>query len=360
MHAPLVIDVAGHALTEVDRRRLAHPVVGGVILFTRNWKDRAQLARLCKQIKSVRKDLLIAVDHEGGRVQRFRTDGFTHLPSMREIAQAWDHDAAGQAGSGVLRACRKATAAGFVLASELRACGLDLSFTPVLDLDWGRSAVIGDRSFSGDPRRVGLLAQSLMHGLLQAGMHNCGKHFPGHGHAKADSHVAMPTDARSRKAILGTDAMPYAQLRHVLSAVMPAHVVYPKVDDKPAGFSSVWLQDILRQEMGFDGVIFSDDLSMAAARQVQGRELSFSQAAVLALEAGCDMVLLCNQSLVEGGAAIDDLIETLSRMHLQGQWQASEASAHRRLKLLPSTPAPVWDELMCSTAYQQALDEVWS
>jgi beta-N-acetylhexosaminidase len=358
MHAPLIIDIAGLALSTSDKQRLSHPLVGGLILFARNWQDRAQLTRLCQQIKAVRKDLLICVDHEGGRVQRFKTDGFTHLPSMAELAQCWDQDAPAQAGSGALRACRKAMAAGYVLASELRACGVDLSFTPVLDLDWGRSAVIGNRSFSGDPRRVSLLAQSLMHGLLQAGMHNCGKHFPGHGYAKADSHVAMAQDTRSKTKILQTDAMPYGQLRHVLSAVMPAHVLYPKVDDKPAGFSSVWLQDVLRQELGFDGLIFSDDLSMAAARQLQGRQLSDCEAATLALKAGCDMVLLCNQSLVQGGAAIDELIEGLSRLMVQGPWPGSEASEARRLSLLPSGPALSWDTLMRHSAYVQALEDV--
>ena len=183
-HAPLIIDIAGTALTDIDRQRLAHPLVGGMILFGRNWHDRAQLTALCAQIKALRPDLLICVDHEGGRVQRFRTDGFTHLPAMGVLGQLWTQ-------ASPERARQAALACGYVLAAELRACGVDLSFTPVLDLDWGTSSIIGDRSFGRDPATVTSLAQSLMHGLLQAGMANCGKHFPGHGFAAADSHVAM-------------------------------------------------------------------------------------------------------------------------------------------------------------------------
>lgn len=225
IHAPMILDIEGHSLTAVDRRRLANPLTGGMILFGRNWQSRTQLTDLCAEIKSIRSDLLIAVDHEGGRVQRFRSDGFTHLPSMRAIGELWGHDNKGQPGSGVLKACEAATSAGFVLASELRACGVDLSFTPVLDLDHGESGVIGDRAFARDPRVVSLLARSLMQGLLQAGMGNCGKHFPGHGAVKADSHTDVPVDKRSLKAILADDAAPYPWLGSVLTAVMPAHTL---------------------------------------------------------------------------------------------------------------------------------------
>ena len=200
-HAPLILDVAGLELTAADRRRLAHPLTGGIILFARNWENRAQLLELTASIKAVRDDLLICVDHEGGRVQRFRTDGFTHLPPMRALGELWMKDA--------LAATNAATACGYVLGAELRACGVDFSFTPVLDLDWGESGVIGDRAFHRDPRVVALLAKSLMHGLLQAGMANCGKHFPGHGFVKADSHTEVPVDKRSLKAILADDAAPY-------------------------------------------------------------------------------------------------------------------------------------------------------
>jgi beta-N-acetylhexosaminidase len=356
-HAPLIIDVAGHSLTTTDRQRLAHPLVGGVILFGRNWKDRTQLTALCHQIKAVRPDLLIAVDHEGGRVQRFRTDGFTHLPPMAELGAMWMRveNAGEPAGAAALGAANAATAVGYVLGAELRACGVDLSFAPVLDLDHGESSVIGDRAFARDPRVVTLLAQSLMHGLLQSGMGHCGKHFPGHGFVKADSHLAIPVDRRSLKAILAEDAAPYGWLSASLQAVMPAHVIYPKVDSRPAGFSSRWLQDVLRHRLGFTGAVFSDDLSMAAARQIDGQEVSFTDAALAALTAGADMVLLCNQSVVDGGAPIDEAIDALSRAVLEGRWLPSAASEERRQALLPARAAMDWDTLMVSERYMQAL-----
>ena len=245
-HAPLIIDIAGLTLTKTDRQRLKHPLTGGLILFARNWENRAQLSALCAEIKKVRKDLLICVDHEGGRVQRFKTDGFTHLPPMRALGQMWLKDGQSGEGAGAMAATNAATACGYVLGAELRACGVDFSFTPVLDLDWGESCVIGDRAFSRDPRLVALLAKSLMHGLLQAGMANCGKHFPGHGFVKADSHTDIPVDRRSLKAILADDAAPYDWLNTTLTSVMPAHVIYPKVDTRPAGFSEKWLGYILR------------------------------------------------------------------------------------------------------------------
>jgi beta-N-acetylhexosaminidase len=356
-HAPVILDVAGLALTDLDRQRLAHPLCGGMILFGRNWQNREQLAALCADIKSVRDDLLICVDHEGGRVQRFRTDGFTHLPPMRALGEMWVKD--GGKGPSAMRATDAATAAGYVLASELRACGVDFSFTPVLDLDWGESGVIGDRAFSRDPRVATVLAKSVIHGLLQAGMANCGKHFPGHGFVKADSHVDIPIDRRALKAILADDAAPYAWLSATLTSVMPAHVIYPKVDSRPAGFSSKWLNDILRGQMGFTGAIFSDDLSMAGARLIDGREVSYTEAAVTALNAGCDMVLLCNQSVeTEGGAAVDELLAGLEKARRQAKWRPSEASELRRLELLPQRPAVSWDALMAEPRYMRALDLV--
>ena len=349
VHAPVVLDIAGLTLNTSDRKRLVHPLTGGVILFSRSWQDRRQLTSLCAEIKSIREDLLICVDHEGGRVQRFRTDGFTHLPPMRVLGELWMHDP--------LRATDAATAAGYVLASELRACGVDLSFTPVLDLDWGNSSVIGDRSFHSDARVATLLAKSLMHGLLLAGMSNCGKHFPGHGHVAADSHVAVPVDKRSLKAIMADDAKPYEWLSTSLSSVMPAHVIYPKVDALPAGFSQRWLQDILRQQLGFQGAIFSDDLSMEGARHVAGSSLSYSQAAAMALRAGCDMVLLCNQS-IDSGQAVDDLLAGLKAEEARGHWQSSPDSEGRRRSLLPTLPPLAWDELMHQPAYQHALERL--
>ena len=360
-HAPLLIDVAGTVLTARDRRRLAHPLVGGIILFARNWESRTQLLDLTAAVKAVRGDLLISVDHEGGRVQRFRSDGFTHIPPMRAFGELWIQDGKAGPGSGALAATNAATAAGYVLASELRACGVDFSFTPVLDLDHAdepgasRSGVIGDRAFHRDPRVVALLAKSVMHGLLQAGMANCGKHFPGHGFARADSHTDVPVDQRSLKAILQDDAAPYAWLSSTLTGVMPAHVVYPKVDSRPAGFSQRWLQDILRRQLRFDGAIFSDDLSMEGARRLDGQVVSYTDAAVAALQAGCDLVLLCNQSLGEG-RAVDELLDGLEKAQAQGRWQPSVDSEARRLALLPDTLPQPWDELMLQPAYMRALD----
>ena len=354
-HSPLILDVAGTTLSAVDRRRLAHPLTGGVILFARNWENRAQLLALTSAIKAVRDDLLICVDHEGGRVQRFRSDGFTHLPPMRALGDLWMRDGKGGPGSGALAATNAATAAGYVLGSELRSCGVDFSFTPILDLDWGGSTVIGDRAFHSDPRVVTLLAKSLAHGLLQAGMAHCGKHFPGHGFVHADSHTEIPVDRRSLKAILQDDAAPYGWLRSTLTSVMPAHVIYPKVDSRPACFSRKWLQDILREKLGFDGAIFSDDLSMEGARRLDGQLVSYTDAAVAALQAGCDLVLLCNQS-VGDGHAVDELLDGLAQQLDQGQWKPGRASEPRRLAQLPQTLPQAWDDLMFQPAYQQALE----
>ncbi|MGT2470364.1 beta-N-acetylhexosaminidase [Paraburkholderia terrae] len=327
---PVMLDVVGKTLNADDERRLAHPMTGGVILFARHFESRAQLVALTDAIRNIREDLLIAVDHEGGRVQRFRTDGFTVLPAMGKLGALWDED--------VLRATKVTTAVGYVLASELRACGIDMSFTPVLDLNYGNSQVIGDRAFHRDPRVVTMLAKSLNHGLALAGMANCGKHFPGHGFASADSHVAVPVDERTLDEILGEDVTPYDWLGLSLASVLPGHVIYPKVDSKPAGFSRVWIQDILRTKLGFEGAIFSDDLSMEAARQ--GGTLT--QAATAALEAGVDMVLICNQP-DEAGEVLDAL-----------RFMPSEESRQRLERMRPRGDALSWAQLMDEPQYQQA------
>ncbi len=356
-HAPVILDVAGLALDADDRRRLAHPLSGGIVLFARNWRDRQQLTELVAEAKEIRDDLLICVDHEGGRVQRFRSDGFTHLPPMRALGELWMDDGHAGRGSGAMHAMEAARAAGHVLGAELRACGVDLSFTPVLDLDHGESGVIGDRAFHRDPRVVAMLAGALVHGLLQSGMHNCGKHFPGHGFVKADSHHEIPIDDRTLAEILADDARPYEWLGGALASVMPAHVIYPKVDARPAGFSERWLREILRLEFGFEGAIFSDDLSMAGARRIGDVEVTYAEAAALALAAGCDMVLLCNQSL-DGGRAVDDLLDGLLAAQASGHWHADVDSEARRLALLPATPPIAWDDLMHDPAYQRALERM--
>ena len=347
-HSPVILDIAGTTLNADDRQRLAHPLVGGMILFARNWADRRALIELTAEIKAIRSDLLICVDHEGGRVQRFRTDGFTHLPAMRVLGELWMKDA--------LAATDAATALGHVLAAELRACGVDLAFTPVLDLDHGRSAIIGHRALHHDPRVVTMLAKSLMHGLLLAGMANCGKHFPGHGWAQADSHVAVPVDTRALKTVLADDARPYEWLSATLTAVMPAHVIYPKVDHRPAGFSERWLKEVLRGRLGFTGAVFSDDLGMAGARVLDGSPLTHAEAAMLALEAGCDLVLLCNQQ-ADDGAVQDALLAALDAACGDG-WHPDPDSEQRRLALLPQTAPLAWDELMHDAGYQRALERL--
>jgi len=349
-HAPVVLDIAGTTLSAADRRRLKHPLTGGLILFARNWENRRQLTELTAEVKAIRPDVLICVDHEGGRVQRFRTDGFTALPSMRALGELWMKDA--------LAATDAASALGFVLAAELRACGVDLSFTPVLDLDHGRSRVIGDRAFHRDARVATMLAKSVTHGLLRAGMAHCGKHFPGHGWATADSHVAVPTDTRSLKALRADDLRPYEWLSSTLTSVMPAHVIYTKVDRRPAGFSDRWLKDILRGELGFTGAVFSDDLSMEGARHLEGGTLSYAEAGALALSAGCDLVLLCNQSIVDGGQPVDELLLGLQRAADEGHWQPDPDSEQRRQALLPQAAPLAWDDLMHDPVYQRTLERL--
>jgi beta-N-acetylhexosaminidase len=336
LRGSVMLDLEGSVLNSDDKRRLAHPLTGAVILFSRNFQSRQQLMELVRECRSIKPELLIAVDHEGGRVQRFKTDGFTHLPAMAQLGKIWhkkSRDSAPQ-----LEAMRTASAIGYVLAAELRACDIDLSFTPVLDLDWGRSEVIGNRAFDADARTVTLLAKQLCYGLALAGMKSCGKHFPGHGWAEADSHVDLPVDERPLKTLLTHDAAPYAWFGLGLDAVMPAHVIYPKVDSVPAGFSKKWIQDILRGQLGFRGAVFSDDLAMAGAR-VAGNVV---QSAHAALNAGCDMVLICNQPQ-QADALLDGLC-----------LDAGAFSAKRLDALMPTTPALSWQQLREEERYLQA------
>jgi beta-N-acetylhexosaminidase len=317
-----MLDVVGTELTADDIRRIQHPLVGGVILFKRNYTTNTQLKALTASIHQVRQPpLLIAVDHEGGRVQRFR-DGFTKIPPMREFGKIWDQNPK--------HAKALALDAGWILAAELRAHGVDFSFTPVLDMDYGDSLVIGDRAFHLDPRAISDLAFALMQGLKKAGMAAVGKHFPGHGFVVADSHVSMPVDEREFDQIAQHDMQPFRMLiDDGIPAIMPAHVIYPKVDDKPAGFSARWLQKILRERLGFNGAIFSDDLSMEAA-SVGG---DVTTRALAALNAGCDMVLLCNQP-----AMADELLANL-------QWNISAQSLSRLARMHGHKHPPSLDAL---------------
>jgi len=328
---PVMLDVEGPRLTTEERALLAHPLVGGVILFTRNFESAEQVCALTADIHAVRQPpLLVAVDHEGGRVQRFR-DGYTRLPAMRQLGDLHERDAALAKGT--------TEALGFVLAAELRASGVDLSFTPVLDLDYGRSTVIGNRAFHRDPAIVTELATDLIAGLGRAGMANAGKHFPGHGYVAADSHLAVPVDSRT-KLELAEDMAPYREHQRIgLAAVMPAHVIYDQIDSRPAGFSPYWLKQVLRGELRFDGVIFSDDLSMEGA-SVAGGIVERAQAAV---SAGCDMVLVCNNAP--------------SARQLLSEWRPEfqAASAARLQSLLPTLPALSWFALRADEAYLQAV-----
>lgn len=289
----LMLDLLSVDVSEAEAEMLSHPQVGGLILFSRNFSSRDQLIRLVQQIRQIRPNILIAVDHEGGRVQRFR-DGFTLIPAMGDILPAAKGD--------MTLAKRWACELGFLMAIELLACDIDLSFAPVLDLN-GISQVIGKRSFSPEPAEVIELAESFIAGMAAAGMGAVGKHFPGHGSVAADSHIAQPIDDREAEAIFNKDILPFKALiaKGQLSGIMPAHVIYPKIDPNPAGFSPYWLQRVLRKELGFKGVIFSDDLGMKGA-SFAGDYLGRAQAA---LDAGCDMILVCNDnpgvmSLLEG------------------------------------------------------------
>jgi beta-N-acetylhexosaminidase len=301
-----------------------------VILFSANYESPEQLIRLCSDIHALRDPpLLIAVDHEGGRVQRFR-EGFTRLPPMRRLGDLWDRD--------VLLACRVAASLGYVMAAELRSHGIDMTFAPVLDVDHGRSSVIGDRALHSDARVVSMLAAHLTHGLLLAGMANCGKHFPGHGWAEADSHVALPVDTRSRTDILKSDAAPYRWLGPMLAGVMPAHVVYPQIDQQPAGFSRHWIQKVLRGQLGFTGAVFSDDLLMAGA----GVAGSVVERAAAALDAGCDFALVCNDT-----AAMDQVLGAV-------KWVRSAAFDGRLARLQPQGNALSMGELVDTDLYRNA------
>ena len=280
---PVMLDIDGLALSPADRDLLREPAVGGVILFSRNFESVAQVTDLVSEIRALRSPpLLIAVDHEGGRVQRFR-EGFTIIPPMRHIGREYDEDR--ESGLAVARK------AGWLIASELRAAGIDLCFAPCVDLDWGISEIIGDRSFHRKPDAVSELAEAFARGLRSAGMASVAKHFPGHGAVVADSHLRLPVDRREYGLILD-DMRPYERMMNtgVVAGVMLAHIVYREIDSMPAGFSEYWIQRELRSRLGFGGAVFCDDLSMKATSSY-GR---MPKRARLALDAGCDMILVCN------------------------------------------------------------------
>lgn len=335
---PFIVGLTGASLSQQDIARIKSPAAGGFILFTRNFESKSQLIDLVKSIREHGGEKKpIFVDHEGGRVQRFR-DGFTAIPSMRQIGRRAEED--------FDEGMKLAREAGFVLASELRACGVDMSFAPVLDLDWGNSEIIGDRSFGRDPRLVSRLAASLMNGMALAGMQSCGKHFPGHGWVSLDSHLALPQDNRALVDILREDALPY-ELNSALNmaSVMPAHVVYSEVDSKPACFSKVWIQQILRVKLGYDGAVISDDLDMVGAHG----EGDIRARAAAALRAGCDAALSCND--------FDDIDKLLFDPIPEASMNA-ELRTRRLKRLLGSGPQPSWSSLAESYSYQAAIEHL--
>ena len=324
---PVMLDLDGVEITPQEREILSHPLVGGVILFTRNFASVEQLEALVQSLHEIRSPrLLIAVDHEGGRVQRFR-DGFTALPAAAHFGQVYNEDPQ--------LARHLAEVAGWLMAVELRAVGIDFSFTPVLDVDHGVSEVIGDRAFHQDPIVVTELARSYIKGMNEAGMAATGKHFPGHGGVEADSHIAIPVDKREYNDIYAHDILPFKRLaQQGLAAVMPAHVIYSKVDKLPAGFSPYWLKEILRKRLGFQGVIFSDDLNMEGA-SIMGD--SYTERAHAALAAGCDMILMCNNragalEILDGLQDYTDPVAHLRLARMHGLHPVTRQQLHQMHK----------------------------
>ena len=328
---PLMIDIEGVELTAVDREILQHPLVGGVILFSRNYESIEQVSVLSDHIHGLREEpLLIAVDHEGGRVQRF-TDGFSRIPCMQALGELYADKPQ--------RGLEYAQQLAWLMAAELRQVGVDFSFAPVLDLNYGCSEVIGDRAFSSDKQVVAALAVSFQQGLNDAGMASIGKHFPGHGAVAPDSHVAIPVDERPFDEILDEDIYPFKTLiKAGMKGIMPAHVIYSQLDEKPAGFSEYWLQTVLRQQLGFQGAIFSDDLSMHGASVIG----NYEQRAKQALKAGGDMALVCNNR-----PAAEQVIDGLKGFQ-------TEAKSVQRLTNMRPSPFIVKDELHQSTRWQAA------
>ncbi|MFO7808510.1 beta-N-acetylhexosaminidase [Guyparkeria sp.] len=330
---PLMIDLAGPGITPADRRRLQHPSTGGVILFARHFGGWAPLAELIAEIRSLRRPhLLIAVDQEGGRVQRFKGDGFVALPAMGRLGDLFDEDR--QAG---LEAARSL---GWLMAVQLREVGVDLSFAPVLDLDRGISGVIGDRAFAERPEAVIALAIAWAGGMQDAGMGAVGKHYPGHGAVAADSHIAHPVDRRPLATIEKTDLRPFRVMAdRLIPGLMVSHVVYPEVDVRPAGFSPVWVREVLRQQWGYEGAVFSDDLTMAAASAVGEIEERVEQC----LAAGVDMVLICNHP------------ELVERVQKSLTFEPSPQREARLARLFGHGPVPSEGRLAHSPRYAEAL-----
>lgn len=315
----LMLDVVGLELTDAERETLKNPHVGGLILFARNYQSKQQLTDLIHDVRRQNPHIIVAVDQEGGRVQRFR-EGFTVLPAMQKLAISYQRDSD--------LAALQATELGWLMAAELIQVGVDISLAPVLDLHWNHSQVIGNRAFGDSAEQVSLLASCFMQGMQQAGMQATGKHFPGHGWAVADSHLEAAVDERSFEQIAKDDLQPFiALIKQGLAAVMPAHVIYSNVDDKPAGYSSHWLKAVLREQLAFDGVIFSDDLDMEGA-QIDSdfaRQLPYAARAQAAIQAGCDTVLVCNNP-----EAAQQVLDYLATRDIPGSPRLKQMRARAR------------------------------
>ena len=333
---PLMVDLVGLTLSEEEAEILQHPLVGGVILFSRNYESPEQIAELTASIRALRDPhLLISVDHEGGRVQRFR-HGFTRLPPVGILGQGYERQPE--------LTLSRAEMTGWLMAVELRAVGVDFSFAPVLDLDYGVSEVIGDRSFHRDPETVTAVAKAYIQGMKRAWMPAVGKHFPGHGAVEVDSHLGLPTDTRHFEDLLQADMLPFRQLcNSELAGIMPAHIVYEKSDSLPAGFSPFWIQEVLRERLGFQGAILSDDLSMEGAA-VMGDSVARAEAA---LSAGCDMVLVCNKP--------DSVVQVIDGLKIE-----QDPLRHMRLIRLHGRHGMERDDLMASDDWKQAVQTVLS
>ena len=331
---PLMVDLVGLTLSEEEAEILQHPLVGGVILFSRNYESPEQITELTASIRALRDPhLLISVDHEGGRVQRFR-NGFTRLPPVGVLGQGYERQPD--------LTLSRAEMTGWLMAVELRAVGVDFSFAPVLDLDYGVSEVIGDRSFHRDPATVTAVAKAYIQGMKRAWMPAVGKHFPGHGAVEVDSHLGLPKDTRHYEDMLQSDMLPFRQLcNSELAGIMPAHIVYEKSDQLPAGFSPFWIQEVLRERLGFQGAILSDDLSMEGAA-VMGDSVARAEAA---LSAGCDMVLVCNKP--------DSVVQVIDSLKIE-----QDPLRHMRLIRLHGRHGMDRNTLMASDDWKQAVQTV--
>ena len=330
---PLMLDIEGTQLSQQDIECIEHSACGGLILFSRNFQSALQIEELIQSIRAIKPNILIAVDQEGGRVQRFKQD-FTLLPALGSLGELFAQDRE--------QAIQRSFQFGELMALEVLSVGCDISFSPVLDLGLEESQIIGNRAFAKEPQTIIELARSFIAGMSKAGMAATGKHFPGHGSVVEDSHIAVPKDERSEKVIHDNDMQPFIALKDDMLAVMPAHIIYSQIDEQPAGFSEVWIKQKLRQEIGFDGVVFSDDLSMKGA-EVAG---DFNQRADVALEAGCDMILLCNNR--------EQTLKVLE--HLQGIDLSMESKA-RLSKMLAKESTAIGLQSLQETTHWQMLAE---